>query len=210
MYKPFDQTTLKVSGGQAFRTPTAYELYRTWTTGSGVTYNSNPDLKPESNTSWEAGISQGLWNGASIKGTYFENYISDLIYSTSVSTTAKKQINAGKGESKGVEMEAEQRFGAHARVYANYTYTDAKITENSAVPASVGKRMITVPEHMYNAGADIDYGPFGAAFVGRYVGKRYGNDMNSDTARNVQGERACRTPDRARYQNPRIQDYKSG
>ncbi len=187
VYKPLDRTTVKVSGGQAFRTPTAYELYRTWTTGSGVTYNSNPDLKPETNTSWDAGISQGLWNGAGIKGTYFENYIRDMVYSTSVSATAKRQINAGKAESKGVEIEVEQRFGKLASVYANYTYTDAKITENIAVPASVGKRMSTVPEHMYNVGADVEYGQFGAAFTGRYVGKRYGNDTNSDTTRNVQG-----------------------
>jgi iron complex outermembrane receptor protein len=187
VFKPFERTTMKVSGGRAFRAPTVYELYRTWTTGSGVTYNSNPDLKAETSTSWDASITQGLWQGASIKSTYFENYIKDLIYSRSVTATSKYQINAGKGESKGIELEAEQLFGTQARIYVNYTHTAARVTANSAVPASVGKRMTSVPEHMFNAGSDIELGPFGAAFIGRYVGKRYGNDTNSDTARDVQG-----------------------
>jgi len=187
VYQPFEQTIVKVSGGQAFRAPTAHELYRTWTTSSGITYNSNSGLKPETNTSWDASISQGLWQGAEIKVTYFENHISNLIYTKSESATVRSQVNAGKGESKGVELEAEQRFGKLARVFANYTYTDAKITENSAAPASVGKRMTNVPEHMFNFGSDIEYGPFGAAFIGRYVGKRFGSDLNTDTARHVPG-----------------------
>jgi iron complex outermembrane recepter protein len=187
VYKPFEKTTLKLSGGKAFRAPTVYDLYRTWTTSSGITYAGNPDLKPETTLSWDATIEQKFWPGATLKVTYFENYISNLIYSTSTSATWKDKVNAGSAESKGVEMEAEQKFGKLLRLFANYTYTDAKITENSAVPATVGKRMTDVPEHMFNVGSDLEYGPFGASFIGRYVGKRYGNDTNTDTARNVQG-----------------------
>ncbi|MFH1027517.1 MAG: TonB-dependent receptor, partial [Pseudomonadota bacterium] len=52
---------------------------------------------------------------------------------------------------------------------------------------SVGKRMIDVPEHMFNVGADLECGPFGAMATGRYVGKRYSTDNNSDTVNGVQG-----------------------
>ncbi|ABQ24986.1 TonB-dependent receptor [Geotalea uraniireducens] len=187
VYKPFDQTTLKLSGGKAFRAPTAYDLYRTWTTSSGITYAGNPDLKPETTISWDAGVSQGLWEGARVSATYFENYISDLIYSTSTTATWKDKVNAGKAESKGVELEAEQKFGKQLRLFANYTYSDATIKENSAAPASTGKRMTDVPEHMFNVGADLEYGDFGALATGRYVGKRYGNDTNIDTVNGVQG-----------------------
>jgi iron complex outermembrane recepter protein len=187
VYKPFEKTTLKLSGGKAFRAPTVYDLYRTWTTSSGITYAGNPDLKPETTLSWDATIEQKFWPGATLKVTYFENYISNLIYSTSTSATWKDKVNAGSAESKGVEMEAEQKFGKLLRLFANYTYTDAKITGNSAVPATVGKRMTDVPEHMFNVGSDLEYGPFGVSFIGRYVGKRFGNDTNTDTARNVQG-----------------------
>jgi len=186
VYTPFERTILKLSGGKAFRAPNNYELYRTTMMGSSTTYANNPDLKPETSVSWDASVSQGLWQGATVKATYFENYFSDLIYTT-VSGTIRNRMNAGKAESKGVELEAEQKFGKLARVFANYTYTDGKITENRAVPLSVGKKMTDVPEHMFNLGADAQYGPFGVMFIGRYVGKRYGTDTNTDTARGVQG-----------------------
>lgn len=187
VYKPFERTTFKVSGGRAFRAPTVYELYRTWTTSSGTTCAGNPDLKPETTLSWDAGISQGLWNGAKVSATYFENYISDLIYTTSTTATRKEKVNAGRAESKGVELEAEQGFGSLLRLFANYTYTDAVIRENNAAPASVGKRMTDVPEQMFNLGADLEYGAFGAAATGRYVGKRYATDDNKDTLNGVHG-----------------------
>lgn len=186
VYTPFERTTLKLSGGKAFRAPNNYELYRTTMMGSSTTYANNPDLKPETSVSWDAGVSQGLWQGATIKATYFENYFSNLIYST-VSGSIRNKMNAGKAESKGVEMEAEQKFGTHAKLFANYTYTDGKITRNNAVPLSVGKKMTDVPEHMFNLGADAEYGPFGVMFMGSYVGKRFGTDTNADTARGVQG-----------------------
>lgn len=185
VYKPFEQTTFKVSGGKAFRAPTAYDLYRTWTTSSGITYAGNPDLKPETTISWDAGVTQGLWEGAKVLATYYENYISDMIYSTSTTATLKDKVNAGKAESKGVELEAEQKFGQLLRLFANYTYSDATTKENSAAPPSVGKRMTDVPEHMFNVGADLEYGDFGALATGRYMGKRYGNDTNIDTVNGV-------------------------
>lgn len=187
VFRPFEQTTLKVSGGRAFRAPTVYELYRTWTTSSGVTFAGNPNLKPETTLSWDAVVSQGLWKGAKVSATYFENYVSDLIYSTSTTATRKDKTNAGKAESKGVEVEAEQKFGTLLRLFANYTYTDAVIRENSAAPASVGKRMTDVPEHMFNLGADLEYGAFAATATGRYVGKRYATDDNKDIVNGVQG-----------------------
>ena len=185
VYKPFEKTSLRTSIGKAFRPPTVYELYRTWTSSSGVTYAGNPELKPETTASWDIGIEQGLWKGAKIKATYFENYMEDLIYRKTVSSTLQELINAGKAESKGVEIEAEQRFGKELRLFANFTYTDAKIKENNAKPETVGKRLTDVPEKMFNAGAEFEKGPFFASLTGRYVSKRYSNDENKDTVNNV-------------------------
>ena len=185
VYKPFEKTALRTSVGKAFRPPTVYELYRTWTTSSGTTYAGNPDLKPETTISWDIGIEQGLWKGAKIKAAYFENYMKDLIYRKTVSATLRENINAGKAESKGVEIEAEQRFGKELRLFANFTYTDAKIKENDAKPETVGKRLTDVPERMFNAGAEFEKGAFSAALTGRYVSKRYSDDENKDVINNV-------------------------
>jgi iron complex outermembrane receptor protein len=185
VFKPFEKTALRTSVGKAFRPPTVYELYRTWTSSSGTTYAGNPDLKPETTISWDIGIEQGLWKGAKIKAAYFENYMKDLIYRKTVSATLQENINAGKAESKGVEIEAEQRFGKELRLFANFTYTDAKIKENDAKPETVGKRLTDVPERMFNAGAEFEKGAFSAALTGRYVSKRYSNDENKDVINNV-------------------------
>ena len=185
VYKPFENTSLRTSIGKAFRPPTVYELYRTWTSSRGVTYAGNPELKPETTTSWDIGIEQGLWKGAKIKTTYFENYMKDLIYRKTVTSTYQELINAGKAESKGVEFEAEQRFGRELRLFANFTYTDAKIKKNDAKPETEGKKLIDMPERMFNAGAEFERGRFSASLTGRYVSKRYSNDANEDTVNNV-------------------------
>ncbi|BCB95944.1 TonB-dependent receptor [Dissulfurispira thermophila] len=185
VYKPLEKTTLRTSIGKAFRPPTVYELYRTWTSSSGITYAGNPDLKPEMTTSWDLGIEQGLWKGAKIGITYFENYMKDLIYRKTVTSTYQELINAGKAESKGVEIDAEQRFDKWLRIFANFTYTDGKIKENIAKPSTVGKRLIQVPQRMFNLGAELEKGPLSTSFTGRYISKRFGNDDNSDTVNGV-------------------------
>lgn len=202
VYRPFERTTLRTSAGRAFRAPTLYELYRKWTgSGSGtgsspvVVYNSNPGLHPETVTSWDVGISQGLWKGAKVGAAYFENRLKDLIYrktGTVVDTagTYTRQddyINAGKAESKGFTLEAEQKIDNRLKLFANFTYTDARIKENVAKPATVDKRLTYLPDKMFNVGADLELGKFSVSVVGRYVGKRYTDDRNLDTVDDVPG-----------------------
>jgi len=186
VYKPFEQTTLRTSVGRAFRPPTVYELYRT-TTSSGITYEGSPTLKPETSVSWDVGIEQGLWKGVKVKGRFFENYISDLIYAKTISATLQQKVNAGKAESKGFELEAEQRFDKWLRLFANFTYTDARIKENDAALKSVDKRMTYLPDKMFNVGADAELGPVGLSVIGRYIGKSYSSDDNSDAMSSVYG-----------------------
>jgi iron complex outermembrane recepter protein len=180
VYTPLKDTTLRTSVGKAFRAPNTYDLYRTWTSSSGITYSSNPNLKPETVTSWDGGIEQGLWVGMKVKAIYFENHMEDLIYRKTVSATLQEGINAGKAKSQGIELEAEQKFAIGLTLFANYTYTDSEMEENGANPASVGKQLIQVPQHLFNAGASYEQGPFSISLIGRYVSKRYGSDTNTD------------------------------
>ncbi len=185
VYNPFEGTTLRASAGKAFRPPTIVELYRTWTAPNGITYAGNPNLSPETTRSWDIGPEQALWKGAKIKATYFENYMEDFIYRGMTTSTLYQNENVGKAESKGIELEAEQSFGNWLRLYANFTYTDSKITENSAKPTTVGESLTMLPDKMFNIGADLTEGPFSASIVGRYVSKVYKNDDNSDSVDNV-------------------------
>lgn len=202
VYRPFERTTLRASAGRAFRAPTLYELYRKWTgSGSGtasspvIVYNSNPGLHPETVTSWDVGISQGLWKGAKIGAALFENHLKDLIYRKTgtmvdMGGTFVRQddyINAGKAVSRGFTLEAEQKIDNRLKLFANFTYTDARIKENVAKPATVDKRLTYLPDKMFNVGADLELGKFSVSVVGRYVGKRYTDDQNLDTVDDVPG-----------------------
>lgn len=187
VYKPFDTTTLRGSVGKAFRPPTVYELYRTWTSSSGVTYAGNPDLEPEKVTSWDIGVEQKLWKGAKASLTYFENYMKNLIYRKTVSSTLQELVNVGKAESRGVEFEIEQRFEKWVRLFGNITYTDSEIKENEANPKTEGRRLTYTPLWKANIGAEFEKSGFQAFITGRYVGKWFSNDDNSDKVNNVYG-----------------------
>ncbi len=187
VYEPFGGTTLRGSVGKAFRPPTPYELYRTWTTSSGVTYAGNPSLKPETTVSWDLGLDQKLWKNARGSVTYFENYMKDLIYRQTVSPTYQELVNVGKAESRGVEVELEQRFFDWLTLFGNVTYTDSEVTENKAKPQTEGKRLTQMPLWMTNLGARVVKGPLSLSLEEHYVGKRYSDDTNADKKDNVYG-----------------------
>jgi len=187
VYKPFDTTTLRGSIGKAFRPPTVYELYRTWTASSGTTYAGNPQLDPETVVSWDIGVEQKLWKGARVSLTYFENYMKDLIYRKTVTSTYQELVNVGKSESRGVEFEIEQKIDKWLRFFGNFTYTDSEIKENEANPKTVGCRLTYTPLWRANIGAKFEKSGFSAMVVGRYVGKWFSNDDNSDNVNNVYG-----------------------
>ncbi len=188
VYKPLKKTTLRASSGKSFRSPTVYELHRTWNYYSTV-YEANPDLKPETVISWDLGIDQNMWFGAKISAVYFENNMKNLIYRQTITPTLKRYVNAGKAFGKGWEFEAEQIFEKGGRVFANLTLNEAEIKENSANIASVGKKLVDLPTRIYSFGGDFKAGRFGFSGIGRYVGKRYGYDDNSDTVNGVYGSR---------------------
>lgn len=188
VYTPFTRTTLRTSAGRSFRSPTVYELYRTYTL-SGTLYQANPDLNPETVASWDAGLDQKLWQGMKVSAGYFENSMKDLVYRRTVSGTLKVYENAGAASGKGWEFETEQVFDEGGRLFANLTLNNAKITRNSASAASVGKYLPDLPRKMYSFGGDLRAGRFTFGALGRYVGKRYSNDDNADTVNGVYSSR---------------------
>lgn len=183
VYKPFDETVFRVSAGKAFRAPTLSDLYRTWTASTGKTYNSNPDLKPEKVKSWDIGVTQGLWKGAEVGVSYFENYLDDLIYTISLSSSESKYLNVGKAETKGYILESSQKLNDWLNLYANCTLmTKSEITHCTLKPEIVGQHLTQLPMRIANAGIEASYKGMDATFDWRHVSKRFGQDDNSDCA----------------------------
>ena len=183
VYRPFEATVLKASAGKAFRAPTLYDLYRTWGSSTGTIYNSNPDLKPETVKSWDAGITQGLWNGAEFGVSYFENYMDDLIYTVKLTDTQSKYTNLGKAETKGYILEASQKVSDWLKLYANCTLLSKnEVTRSSFKPEIVGQHLTQQPMRIANAGIEAYYKGLDATFDWRHVSKRFGQDDNFDSA----------------------------
>ncbi|HVN94792.1 MAG TPA: TonB-dependent receptor [Syntrophorhabdaceae bacterium] len=185
VYTPFEGTVFRTSLGQAFRPPTIYDLFRTWRSVSGVTYNSNPYLKPETTTSWDIGGEQQLWKGGTFKGTYFDNDVNDLIYQYNADPITVYKINVGKADISGFELSLEQRLDNWLHLFINYTHNKATLLRDSINPGAVDSQLAQVPREMLNAGGDLTWKSWSGSLIGRYVSKRYGTDTNSDTTSGV-------------------------
>ncbi len=186
VWKARANTTLKASIGQAFRPPTLYELYRTWQSW-GRTYQSNPDLKPETVWAYEIGIDQFFFDKKTrLSLTGYRNDIEELIYYRTVGST-KIRTNAGKARTYGLEFETSQRVTDWLSLWGNLTFTDTTITENPTDPASVDKRITGIPKTAWNVGLETQYKWFKGNFVGRYFSKIYNDTDNRDTEEGVYG-----------------------
>jgi len=189
-YKLNDALTLRSSIGSAFKAPTVYDLYRSSTLSSYDT-KANPNLKPETVQTWEAGADWKPWRGGEIRATYFYNEISDLIYlgpkvfNASTGRNERYRINAGKAETSGVTLSLTHNFDPYNRIFANFTYTNSEMKENEASPTSVGKKLTFLPERQASLGFERRHGGWLVSMAGRYASKQYSDDTNADTAVDV-------------------------
>ncbi len=186
VYRAPLKTVLRASAGSAFHPPVLRDTFGWWTPATGKTYLPNPDLKPETVTSWELGMEQPFGAGALFRATYYENRLKDLIYRTEDAAT-QSIANAGRALVKGLELEVRQPLTRGLTAFANFTYNSARITSNPAKPATEGKRMTRTPQTMVNIGVHGRHGPWSGSLKGHYAGKVYANDENLDTVNGVYG-----------------------
>jgi len=186
VWKAFPDTTLRASIGHAFRPPNLYELYRTWTSW-GTTYQCNPNLKPETVWTYEAGVDQYYFDKKTwLSLTGYINDIDDLIYYKTDGST-KTRMNAGEARTYGMEFEVSQQITDWLMAWGNYTWTDAKITDNPTDPESEDKKITGIPRTMFNIGIDAKHKWFKGSLVGRYFSKIYNDSDNKDKEDGVYG-----------------------
>lgn len=188
VYRPADATTVRGSVGNAFHTPNLRDTFGWWTPTTGYSYTPNPDLKPETVTSWELGVEQQVGSGTLLRATVYENRLKDLIYRTQSDTLMTQGVaNAGAATVKGIELEVRQTLLGGLTAFANATFNNSKIDENPAKPATEGKYMTNTPQRMANLGLQGVKGPWSGSLAGHYVGKVYANDENKDVVSGVYG-----------------------
>ena len=188
VWKALSNTTFKASVGHAFRPPSLYELYRTWSSW-GWEYQSNPNLDPETVWTYEAAVNQYLFDKKTrLSLTGYQNDIDDLIYyRVDQDAKTKTRMNAGEARTYGVEFEVSQQITHWLEAWGNYTWTQAEITKNPVDPASEGKAITGIPKTMFNIGLEAEHKWFRGSLVGRYFSKIFNDSDNQDTEEGVYG-----------------------
>lgn len=181
---------LRGSIGTAFRNPNVYNLYRDVLDGS-TWYLANSDLKSERLRAYEAGVT-GNFHRWGVSATLFQNNVSDLMYrvtdySAASDGSVRKTINAGMGRTRGAELTARQQISRWLQFRQTYTYTNSVITENDSLPTTVGKRVPYVPKHTVAYSAAFSRQRWNLTWTGRYTGRMYSTDANTDVVRGVPG-----------------------
>ncbi|OGF48698.1 MAG: hypothetical protein A2044_01860 [Candidatus Firestonebacteria bacterium GWA2_43_8] len=137
VYNIDDGVQLKGSYGTSFRAPTFSDIY--WPYQSDVDWfdptktvvtTGNPGLIPEKATSWEAGLNLEFGRNATLRTTYFNNRIKDLIqWSSSVDSTGNittwMPSNVGEAEMYGVESELKVIPMENLDAFISYTWLKA-------------------------------------------------------------------------------------
>lgn len=133
VWRPAGDWVVKGGVGRGFKAPTLKQISADYREDEGpFTYVGNPALKPERNTSVEAGIG---WQGraAGVQAMLFHNRVHHLIVprlTGNVAGRAQYQFdNIDRARLQGLELEARQRWATGAagtwQVDANATWLDA-------------------------------------------------------------------------------------
>jgi vitamin B12 transporter len=134
---------LRASVAGAQRNPGLDQLYL-YDTVHG--WFPNPDLKPETGTTWTAGFDLALSPTSTGTITYFGSNLNDRLATQAISPTVTQWANIGQVATNGLEIGFKQQITPQWSAVANYTYTDAKIQSGaerglqlSFVPYSVAQ-----------------------------------------------------------------------
>ncbi|MDO5614040.1 MAG: TonB-dependent receptor [Paracoccus sp. (in: a-proteobacteria)] len=144
VYTPSERVALRANLSQGYIYPTLGQLFLT-TTGGGLTLTGNPDLLPETSTTFELGARYD--DGATmIDATLFHTNAKDYIATISDGRTGTYQ-NVNRAKSWGLELHAEhQHAGSGLTPYASVavlkrelTYSNGFTTADSGSPEVSGR-----------------------------------------------------------------------
>lgn len=182
-------STIKMSAGQGFRAPTLTQMFSDYKTNNGITTIGNPDLKPESATSFDIGFEQKLqfsqYNGL-IKAYYFNTFMSDIIYSN-LDGNMSYLKNGGLALINGLELSYKQNLPYNLAILLTYTFTNSSMLKNPADTKLEGKKLTGIPEHLGYIQISYDDSVFFGSFGIELMSKPFARADNKDTIGGVYG-----------------------
>ncbi|MES2879731.1 MAG: TonB-dependent receptor [Pseudomonadota bacterium] len=186
-----DDLLLKLSAGQGVRFPNVDELFNGSKSGASITFN-DPNLRPERSTSVELSAEK-YYDKSTLRVSLFRDDVADTILRQSdatVTPSVTRVSNVDRVVTNGVELAWQSRdvLIKGLDVGGNATWVDSRVTENAALPASVGKNWMRIPTQRYTL--QTSYRPndqwlFSGAW--RWAGRMYNTQLNTDSNPDVYG-----------------------
>jgi outer membrane receptor protein involved in Fe transport len=160
--KPAPSTAINMSAGRGFRAPTVAEMF-TSTTSGGFTVKPNPDLSPESGTTYEIAFASNPDPMVDMALGFFISDYSDLIEPDFDPSDGKIQFtNVRDARVRGLEARLSLILIKDlARFTASYMYL-------SAEDRSTGEPLAYRSRHNVTSALDVTKGPYGAGVDFRY------------------------------------------
>lgn len=180
-----DDWLLRGSLSRAVRFPTVTELFQGSISGTSIV-NNDPNLKPEKILAGELAAERDLAAG-SLRLSLFQDNLTDALTrqtNTTVLPTVTNVQNVDKVRVRGIEATLHRRdvFVRGLDLTGSITYADSEILANEKNPASVGKRMLRIPDWRATLAATWHASDrTDLTVAGRYSGRQYGELDNSDT-----------------------------
>ena len=182
MYKLFEDTTFRASGGRAFKSPTIRQLYYDIPYRHGDYYcKSNPDLKPETAVGYSASVEQWLFNQQVMFNLgYFRTDVKDMVIREDTGTTydsleLKEYKNVEEAWTQGIEFMCRTYFDEDFSASLSYTYTDSENKET-------GKELTYTPKHVLSIlpAYELEKYGLGTSATISCIGKQYKDSDNTD------------------------------
>jgi iron complex outermembrane receptor protein len=188
-FKSSASVNLYASYGEGFETPTLNEL--SYRPGAGAPSGFNFELKPSNSDNYEAGIKAFI--GATMRANLAVFHIDTRNEITVLSNTGGRSVfqNAGKTRRNGAELAFEGAWANGVGALLTWSWLRAVYVESfcsgACTPSSqvaAGNRIPGVPSQTLYGELSWGYPALGftAALEGKYAGKIYVDDVNSDAA----------------------------
>jgi vitamin B12 transporter len=137
---------------------------------------ANPNLKPEENRAFEAGVEQGFFGGkVQLSGVYFNNQFHNQVNFVIVDpiTFAGQYQNIDKSMAHGAELQLAGRLSSRLSLDGGYVYTSSQALSG----ASKDQPLLRRPKHAGNLLLTYLGSRWGANLGGSFVGRRPDSDF---------------------------------
>lgn len=166
-YQVNDNTTLRFSAGQAFRSPSLAEIYMKEEINSGLDFKENPNLKSEKLRLYsEIGAKHKLFNLLETDTSVFIYDYTDMIFWKRLDENVYQVSNLSRSVIRGAETGISFSWKGLSAV-ANYTYIDARDKTKGRTDDTLPYK----PKHSAYTALDYQYSRFRIGTSLRYVSK---------------------------------------